>query len=454
MPAPDGQPDGDRPRVLAIAEAANPEWFSVPLEGWSHTQALRAVADVHLVTQVRNRDAILRAGLVEGVDFTAIDSEAVARKVNRAAGLLRGGANRGWTTVTALSALTYPYFEMLVWQQFGDQLRAGRYDLVHRVIPLTPTAPSPLATKLKRVGVPFVLGPLNGGTPWPRGFDHVRRKEREWLSYVRPAFKLMPGYAATRRDASAIIIGSTATWAQTPRRWRHKCVYVPENGIDPQRFGRRRERAAGRPIRGVFVGRLVPYKGADMLLDAAAEHMKAGHFELTVLGDGPERAGLQAQAERLGVGDRVTFTGHVDHTAVQDHLAAADVFTFPSIREFGGAVIIEAMAIGLPAMAVSYGGPAELMTEDTAFPIELGSREQIVARFRGRLAEVIADPSLIEQRSDAARRRVLTHFTWAAKARQVRGVYDWALGRTNKPDYGMPICDAPDHDHVPSALAA
>lgn len=416
-----------RPRVLVIAEAANPEWVSVPLVGWSLANALRQVADVHIVTQIRNREAILRAGLAEGRDFTAIDSEAIAKPLHRLAEVLRMGKGKGWTMTTAINALSYPYFERLVWQRFGDRIRGGEYDLVHRVTPLSPTVASPIAAKVAAAGVPFVLGPLNGGVPWPRGFDAERRREREWLSYLRGAYKLNPLRGRSLAAAAAILAGSRHTESEIPVRYRDKTIWLPENAIDPARFNKLAPQDLSGPLRACFIGRLVPYKGPDMVLDAIAPLAQAGRLVLDVIGDGPMRAGLQDQARQLGIADAVTFHGNLPHQAVQDVAAQANLLTFPSIREFGGGVVLEAMALGVVPMVVDYAGPGELVTDATGFRIPIGPRAAIIAGLRTALEGVLADPSVLPGLAQAARSRALRDFTWDAKARQIAQVYDWIL---------------------------
>lgn len=434
-----------KPRVLLIAEQANPEFVSVPLEGWSHSQAIAEVADAHLVTQVRNREAILRTGLVEGEDFTAIDSEKVAARMHKLSGVLRGGKGKGWTTVMALNAVSYAYFEKLVWKQFGDAIKRGEYDVVHRLTPLSPTLPSSLAKKCKKAGVPFVWGPINGGVAWPKAFNAARRAEREWLSYVRDAYKLLPGYRATRKNAHTIIVGSTATHAQVPTRYHDQCVYIPENAIDPQKFVARRSRTVqpGEPIKLAFVGRLVPYKGADMLLDAVAGLVRDKNVTVTIIGDGPEREKLEAIIEREGLADGVNLAGWVEHAQLQHTLAEHDVFAFPSIREFGGAVVLEAMAVGLVPVVVDYGGPGELVTDHTGLRVAIGPRESIVADFRAAIQQLVDAPAALEPMSQASMARVEHLFTWPAKAKQVAAVYAHAIGENpDRPDFGMPLPDA------------
>lgn len=427
-----------QPRVLVIAEAANPEWVSVPLVGWSLAAALRGVADVHLVTQIRNREAFLRQGLVEGRDFTALDTEPVARPMAKIGSVLSMGKGKGWTMTTAMAALSYPYFEHLAWQRFGADIRAGAYDLVHRVTPLSPTVNSPIASKCAAAGVPFVLGPLNGGVPWPSGFDAERRREREWLSYVRGAYKLFPGRTRTLKAAHAILAGSRHTASEIPATYHSKVVYLPENAIDPARFNKVSEQSLTGPLRACFIGRLVPYKGPDMLLEAATSLLRDGRLTLDIIGDGPMMEALRDQVTREGITDAVTFHGNLPHERVQDVAAQANLLTFPSIREFGGGVVLEAMALGVVPVIVDYAGPGELVTEDTGHKVPIGRRDEIVAGFRDRLGAIAADPSDLPAMGTAARARALSLFTWEAKAGQVRQVYDWVLAGGERPDLIVP----------------
>jgi glycosyltransferase involved in cell wall biosynthesis len=434
-------PKSARPRVLVIAEAANPEWVSVPLVGWCLAEALTRVADVHVVTQVRNREAILKTGWQEGREFTCIDSEPIAKPVYVVREAVRKLTGAGWTAATAIASITYPYFEHLLWRRFEPQLRAGDFDLVHRVTPLSPTTPSIIAARLKRIGVPFMWGPINGGVPWPDAFGHVLRQEGEWLSYVRGAHKLMPGYRATRRDAAAILVGSRDTWGQLEGH-HDRCVYLPENAIDPARFQARADQAGPLPLRLAFVGRLVPYKGCDLVLDAAAGLLRTGQATLDIIGDGPELQRLKDKVAALGVGAAVRLEGWVAHTEMAARLARSQVLAFPSIREFGGGVVLEAMACGLVPVVVDYAGPAEHVTPETGHAIPLGSPAEITARLKVVLESLVADPARRARLAAASLERVERLYTWQARAEQVAEVYRWVLAGSppaGKPDFGMPL---------------
>lgn len=451
-----------RYRVLLIAEAANPEWTSVPLVGWSHSQALAELTDAHLVTQVRNVEAIERAGLRQGHEFTALDSERVARPLWRFTDIVRKATGLGWTFETAVQALSYYYFEHAFWQRFGAEIEARRWDLVHRITPLSPTTPSIVATRCKAAGVPFVLGPLNGGVPWPPGFSEAQHKEGEWLHYVRDAYRLMPGYRGTLESASAIIAGSIATRSQLPESALPRTVYIPENAIDERRFDaslahlkapisslarpmagfdHAAQGPVREPLRVAFVGRLVPYKGADMLIEASAELIRTGKLVIDIIGDGPERKSLTELAARLGVSKGVRIEGWVEHRQLAPRLLESDVFGFPSVREFGGAVVLEAMALGLVPVVADYAGPAELVTESTGYRVPMGSRTALIEGTRKVLAQLANDPSGLPAMGARGRQRALDHYTWKAKAEQVLEVYRWVRGERDKPDFGMPFPD-------------
>jgi glycosyltransferase involved in cell wall biosynthesis len=417
-----------RKRVLVVAEAANPEWVSVPLVGWSIANALREVADVHIVTQVRNRNAIERAGLVEGQDFTSIDTESFMVPLWRLATLLRGGEGKGWTVLTAIQSLSYPLFERIIWKRFGARIKAGEFDVVHRITPLSLTAPSLLARRCARAGVPFIVGPLNGGVPWPKGFDRERRAEGEWLSHVRSVYKVLPGIRSTWRNSAAIITASRQAQSDLGRSARAKSVFIPENAINPERFTAPFDMARYSRLEMCFIGRLVPCKGLDMALDAAQALLRDGRAHFTIIGDGPLMEPLRAQAVRLGVCGAVKFTGWLEHGSVPEVARKSSVFLFPSIREFGGGAVIEAMALGLVPIVVDYGGPGEIVTDNTGFRLPIGSRESIVANLTGLLSELADGRHDLTRLAANGLERVQSLYTWKRKAEQLSEVYEWVCG--------------------------
>jgi len=413
-------------RALVLAEECNPAWPSLPLVGYNTCRALAERLDLVVATHVRNRASLGDGGLGRA-EVVFIDNEYVARPMYRAATRLRGGDAVNWTANVAMAYLPYLAFEREVWKRFRGDLRAGRFDLVHRVTPMSPTLPSPFAAWSP---VPFVLGPLNGGLPWPREFRAELRREREWLTYVRSAYRWLPYYRSTYRRAAAILAAFPHTIEDLPEEARARALDFPEVGIDPERFRAAAERGPRDRLTLLFVGRLVPYKCPDVAVRAFASSPRLRSHQLVVVGDGPERAALDALIRAEGLGEHVRLAGALPQAQVAQAMREADLFVFPSIRELGAGVVVEAMACGLPCVVTDYGGPGGLVDETRGVKVPLGTREELVAGFRSALEGLASDAARRARLGAQAHAYALREYAWSAKAQKIERVYEWVLGRS------------------------
>ena len=107
-----------------------------------------------------------------------------------------------------------------------------RWDVLHRVTPVTLAAP----TWLGRLGIPTVIGPLNSGLTDPPGFSAILRQESTWLVKVREFGRLFDGVIGSSRRAARLLTATKATLNGIPQKFRSRCLTMVENGIDLSRF--------------------------------------------------------------------------------------------------------------------------------------------------------------------------------------------------------------------------
>src|SRR5438270_3336173 len=191
-------------------------------------------------------------------------------------------------------------------------------------MPMTPVLPSPFAFFLRKGPIPFVIGPLNGGLPWPPGFRQLDN-QRELVSNLRNLYRYLPFARSTYRDAAAIIVASSQTYSEFAE-YSDKLFFVPEPGIARSLcVADSRTSEPGAKLELIFVGGLVPRKACDLALRAAAPLLRSDAARLTVVGDGPERKRLEQLARSLGVEKAVSFCGWVSHADVLNRMRSADV---------------------------------------------------------------------------------------------------------------------------------
>jgi glycosyltransferase involved in cell wall biosynthesis len=429
-----GEPVG-RLRVLVLAPDCNPEEVSIPLVTYSHAAALARLHDVTLVARSLVLDALRRAK----APFCAIEAVRTPLLDRIYAWCFRWVFKSNYDSQT-LTAFKYPFalaFEWLAWRQLRHRILAGEFDVVLRLEPLTAVLPSPFAFFLRRGHTPFVIGPISGGLPWPPGFPQLE-KQKEWISGLRKMYRFLPFARSTYRRAAAIIAASSHTYAEFAA-YRDKLFFVPENAIDPSVCsGDSHRPGPGAKLELIFVGGLVPRKACDLALRAAAPLLRKDLAHFTVVGDGPERGHLERLTRSLGIENSVTFCGWLSHNEALIRMRSADVLVFPSVRDFGGGVVFEALAAGAVPVVVDFGGPGDIVHPAVGYRIPFTNENDVVSGIEKVLADLAENRDLLKRLRQEGISYARESLTWDAKAQSTTRVLNWAVGRGPQPNLVPP----------------
>lgn len=317
-----------------------------------------------------------------------------------------------------------------------------------------------IARQMRALGVPVTDLGMTAKWHWDAfwRFYRLLRRERPAILHTWMFHANIPGRLLGRLAGIPIVVSSERTMGQEAR-WRyrldrltapladrvvcvsqpvadfavrnvglpaHKIAVIP-NGLDLQAFEglptRQEARAAlglpaGQPLVGV-VARLTPVKRLDVLLQALAALPEAG---AVLVGDGPQRAQLEALSRELGLADRVHLAGHQDD--VRPWLAALDVFALSSDWEGLPNAVLEAMAAGLPVVATAVGGTPEVVVNGATGLLVPPNNPPTLAQA---IAALLRDPELGGRMGKAGRERVAQHFSVEQMVRQTERLYEELL---------------------------
>lgn len=415
-----------RPRVLVLAQSCNPDRPSLPVVGYKYARALAGVADVTVATHVRNRENIEKAGeITDNVRY--IDNEWIAAPMYRLATFLRRGHEVAWTINQVMAYLPNLVFERQVLTAFRNDLRAGRFDIVHRITPMSQTLPSYMAGKTEQ---PFVYGPLNGNLDWPPGYKQEQRREREGLRRIREFYRYMPYTRSSQSKSACILASFQHTIDDLKAADPARIVHMPEVGIDAGIFhpGDRKAPFLGSaPKRFLYAGRLVPYKLPEVAVRAFVTSETLRPHLLQIVGSGPELPRLQRIVAEAGATDRVIFEGSKTQAEVADYMRRADAFVFPSIRELGAGVVVEAMACGAVLIVTNYGAPGELVGAHRGVRIGLQGLDGLVRDYRSAMESCLERPEDHAVLARAGQEWALRYYDWDAKAAYTAEIYEALL---------------------------
>jgi glycosyltransferase involved in cell wall biosynthesis len=278
----------------------------------------------------------------------------------------------------------------------------GSAAIIHQTEPNSPVTLRALSRRHANV-----LGPINGNIYYPKIFrqhETLTARLRRVLHMPCQHVNAVVARSPTRAELILCAGGERTRRSLLARGCTDQQLLESlDCGIPERLLDRPRIRQSGRNLNFVHFGRLVMHKCTFLIIESLAQTRLP--IRLDVVGRGPELERCQRLTADLGLEDRVRFLGwYASHTELLDSLEAYRAVVLPSIEDANGIVVQEAMALGLPAVCLDWGGPQLLVEHGVSgYLIEPRSRDYITRQMAAHLDQLAENQELAESMSIAAR---------------------------------------------------
>lgn len=282
--------------------------------------------------------------------------------------------------------------------------------------------------------ISYIRGPGGGAHRVPKKFlsefsliDRILQSLRNFGQWL---FRHDPFFILSQKRAKAILVCNRESVEAIPKKWQNKTHLFPVNGISKEDLDllSRSEKINNNKFKVLSAGKLLPIKGFSLAIKAFKIFSeKVENTELEIIGDGPELYCLKNLAQKLEIGDKVKFKNWLPRNEFLKELKSGDVFLFPSLRDGGGQVIIEAMAAGLPVICLDIAGPGFHISNEWGIKIVPHSPEKSIKEMAEALERLYFDKELRNQLGKAARERAEKKYHWDRLGEKLFKIYKRAL---------------------------
>lgn len=398
----------DRLRIVVIAPSLDGNDLSEPEWAYRWVEALSRRADVTCLASSRKGAVPLQEQLPQARVVTWPELPFLYRKLER-------------FNAQAKPGLPLFHAQARRWIR-AAQARGEVFDVGHQILPQGMRHTTPL----RRLGFPYVVGPLGGGLQTPPGFEDEVRATGSLAARLRGIddFRLRHDPFLRAGYAGADLVLGVAPYVQERlagvgiKRFHA----LPERGYGAFAPEKKRQAEVGR-LTLFHAGRTIRTKGLRDAVRAMAQLRDLPDVRLISAGEGEDLINCKAEADALGVADRITFLGKIPREAVETYYAQADVFCFPSFREPMGGVFFEAMAHGLPVITAANGGPDFLINDQAGIRVPVTTPQGFARGIAEAIRRLAMDPELRLHLGAGSRERLRSFGSWDDKADLMMGFY-------------------------------